>query len=419
MKLRTHLLALALALPACDGGTEPCDPDTPNTICTVAGSGEQGRKGDGDLATNAELFVPMDTAIAPNGELWILDFNNYLVRAVDADGIIRTVLGSGELGDSPPEGVPSMPAIQATFNHTTNLFFADGYMYVAAWHNSRVKRMNLETATLENYSGRGVRTFYDGDGGDKMAAALDLPSGIALSPDGDITIMDQANMTIRRINRADNTIDTIVGTCVVELDFPCAAGEVPQACPDSNKLACGDLATECSKPCTPGYGGDGGPAREARLGQPFGQSADPAGRITYDPAGNLIFADTDNHRIRKVDAAGIITTIAGTGVGGYDGDDQPASQAKINRPVDVAAAADGTIYFTDVYNHCVRKIDPDGTIRRVAGTCQATINGGFSGDGGSPLDAELNWPYGVELAGSKLYVTDTYNNRIRVVNLPE
>lgn len=312
-----------------------------------------------------------------------------------------------------------MPALEAYFNHTSDLFFHDGYLYLAAWHNSRIKRVRLSDMTIENYAGLGRRTFYDGDGGAALAASLDLPSSIALAPDGNLVIMDQANQVVRKID-SDGNVQRIVGKCVVELDSPCAPGVEPVACPGSNKFACGNLPVECMKPCTPGYSGDGGPALEARLGQPFGQAADPAGRVVYDHAGNLLIADTDNNRIRRVDTAGIITTIAGTGVGGYSGDGGPAIEAEINRPVDVAVGPDNTLYFTDVYNSCVRKIDPSGIISGVAGRC-TTIpkERGFSGDGGPPLEARLDRPYGIELVGNKLYVSDSYNNRIRVVNLPQ
>ncbi|HEU0037020.1 MAG TPA: hypothetical protein VFQ53_40695 [Kofleriaceae bacterium] len=409
--------SLASGLVAC-GSDDACDPDAPNTICTIVGNGEQGLN-NAKRALDTNLYVPQDTAVSPDGEVWVLDFNNYLVRAVDKDGGIRTVIGTGEVGDSPPPELQSMPAIEALFNHTTDLFFHDGYLYLASWHNSRVKRVRLSDMMIENYAGLGKRTYYYGDEGPALDAALDLPSSIALDPTGNIVIMDQANQVIRMVDQ-NNIIHRIAGKCVIDLDSPCAAGVQPQLCPGSDKYACGDLATECSKPCTPGLVGDGGDALEARMAQPFGQQADPAGRIVYDAAGNLIFADTDNNRIRKVDTAGIMTTIAGTGVAGYAGDDGPATQAQINRPVDVAAAPDGSIYFTDVYNSCVRKIDPAGIITRVVGQCSSDPDlRGFAGDGGPPLEAKLDRPYGIDLVGTKLYVSDSYNNRIRVVNLVE
>ena len=420
------LLGTALAaLPAC-GGTDDvvdppppaCDPNAPNTICTIAGDGEQGFNGDRGPATEAALYVPQDTAMSPQGELWLLDFNNYVVRAIDTSGNIRTVIGNGLVGDSPAPEVPRMPAIDATFNHTTDLFFHDGYLYLSAWHNSRVKRVRLSDMMIENYAGLGRRTYYDGDGGPALGASLDLPSSITLAPDNSIVIMDQANQVVRKIDPAGN-ITRVAGVCVVELDSPCAPGVQPVACPGSNKFACGDLATECAKPCTPGYGGDDGPALDARMAQPYGQAADPAGRIVYDRAGNLYLADSENNRIRKVDTAGMISTIAGTGTAGYSGDGGPAKLAQINRPIDVDAAEDGTIYFTDVENNCVRKIDPAGIISTVAGKCNPDpTSRGFSGDGGPPTEAQMDRPYGIELVGKKLYVSDSYNNRIRVVNLP-
>lgn len=430
MSLRSlSFVSLGLVFaPAC-GSDGPCDPEAPNSICTIAGSEQQGYKGDNGPATAAALYIPQDTLVAPDGTLWISDFNNYVVRTVDAEGVIRTVVGSGELGDTPADpAVPQEPAAAAKLNHTPDMLFHDGYLYLAAWHNSRVKRVRLSDMMIENYAGAGKRMYFDGDGGPALDAALDLPSSIAVDPAGNIVIMDQANQVIRRVDQ-DGIITTIVGRCVVELP-QCTPDTELTACPGSSKFVCGtepaqlyrvdrpaEELTCVTTACTPGYGGDGGPAIDARMGQPFGQAADPAGRLAYDTQGNLIFADTDNNRIRKVDTNGIITTIAGTGEPGYSGDDGPGTAAQLNRPIDVEIAPDGTVYFTDADNNCVRKIEPSGTIRRVAGRCGEER--GFSGDGGSPLDARMDRPYGIELSGNKLYVTDSYNNRVRVVNLPE
>lgn len=417
----TRALALALtplaALAACSGGD--CDPEAPNTICTIAGSGEQGFNGDGGPATQAALYVPQDLAISPSGEPWILDFNNYVVRAVHPDGTIEVVIGTGLVGDSPPPELASVPAIDASFNHSPSLFFHDGYLYMAAWHNSRVKRVRLSDMMIENFAGTGRRTYYDGDEGLALDASLDLPSSIALDPrTGNIVIMDQANQVVRSVDTSGN-IHRIAGKCVVDQDVACPAGVQPTQCPDSDKFTCGDLAVECAKECNAAYGGDGSSALEARIAQPVGQAADPAGRLAYDHAGNLVIADTENNRLRKIDPAGIITTIAGTGTDGYSGDGGPAAQAQINHPIDIAIGDDDTVYFTDVGNSCVRKIDPAGIISRVVGRCSGNPDDrGFGGDGGDPLDAKLNRPYGIELYGTKLYVADSYNNRVRVVNLP-
>ena len=416
--LSSSLLSLGTVV-GCGGDEPPCDPDAPNTICTIAGTGDQGLSGDNGPATSAKLYIPQDTAVAPDGDLWLLDFNNYMVRSIDSAGIITTRVGTGELADSPAPGQTQIPALDAGFNHTTDLEFHDGYLYLAAWHNSRVKRVDLATMMMENYAGFGVRTKYTGDEGQALVAALDLPSSITFDAAGNCLIMDQANMVVRKVDAA-GIITRVAGKCVVDLDVPCATGQEPVQCPDNNnKFVCGPVETECLKPCTPSYGGDGGSALEARLAQPFGQSADPAGRITHDRDGNLVFADTDNNRIRKVDQSGTITTIAGTGAVGASGDGGPATAATLFRPVDVELADDGSIYFTDVYNNCVRKIDTAGIISSVAGMCSPNPDDrGFSGDGGPPLEAKLDRPNGIEVAGSKLYITDSYNNRVRVVNLP-
>jgi hypothetical protein len=229
---------------------------------------------------------------------------------------------------------------------------------------------------------------------------------------------------LRRVDSAGN-IHRLAGKCVVDAAPPlgggaCATGVDPTPCPPpSNKFTCGSFAT-CAAPCTPGYGGDEGPAMDMRIAQPFGQSADPAGRIVFDAAGNLIFADTSNGLIRKIDPNGIVHRVAGTapvdGVvqTGYAGDGGPALSAKLNNPVDLALDTDGTLYFSDVYNHCIRAIAPDQTIRTIAGSCGVQGN---EGDGGPAIAAKLKRPYGIELSNGVLYIADTGNQSIRSIKL--
>src|SRR5690606_22311457 len=144
---------LAGGLAACaGGGDEPCDPEAPGTICTIAGECTNGYGGDGGPALEARLALPGDMDVAPSGEPWVIDFNNSLVRATDADGVIRTVIGTGLVGDSPLEvdGELRSPALASSFNHTPDLLFHDGWAYLAAWHNSRLKRVELATMMVEN-----------------------------------------------------------------------------------------------------------------------------------------------------------------------------------------------------------------------------------------------------------------------------
>jgi hypothetical protein len=188
----------------------------------------------------------------------------------------------------------------------------------------------------------------------------------------------------------------------------------------SGKFTCGDPMMFCSKPCTPSYGGDDGPKEEMRIAQPFGQSAAPAGRILYDPAGNLYFADTANHLVRMIDPAGIVHRVAGQppqgGVGqsGYAGDGGPAVAAKLNSPVDLALGDDGTLFISDVRNHCIRAIDPSGNISTVVGVCGEK---GYEGDFGPPEEARLNLPFGIEYVDGRLNIADTGNSVIRSVLL--
>src|SRR5690606_24942853 len=141
----------------------------------------------------------------------------------------------------------------------------------------------------------------------------------------------------------------------------------------------------------------------------------PAGRIVYDPDGNLYFADTSNHLIRMIDTDGIVHRVAGTPPDedgkpqkGYEGDGGPALDALLNFPVDLALAEDGTLYFTDVHNHCVRAIDRDGDIDTIAGVCGEK---GFEGDGLPATEALLKLPFGIELVDDeRLIISDSGNN---------
>jgi hypothetical protein len=140
----------------------------------------------------------------------------------------------------------------------------------------------------------------------------------------------------------------------------------------------------------------------------------------FDPAGNLYFADTSNALIRKIDLQGNVHRFAGVapvnGVAqrGYSGDEGPATSAQLNNPVDLALSDDGTMYFTDTYNHCVRSIDTAGIIHTVAGTCGTA---GTTGDDGPAASALLKRPYGLEWFNGVLKISDTGNNRIRVIKL--
>ena len=209
-----------------------------------------------------------------------------------------------------------------------------------------------------------------GDEGSAVEAQLNRPDRVAVDRAGNLYIADQSNHSIRKVD-ATGTITTIAGTGAR------------------------------------GFSGDEGPAAEAQLAYPHA--------VSVDGAGNLYIADTSNHRVRKVDATGTITTIAGTGARGFSGDEGPAAEAQLAYPHAVSVDGAGNLYIADTSNHRVRKVDATGTITTIAGTGAR----GFSGDEGPAAEAQLAYPHAVSVdEAGNLYIADTFNQRIRKVEPP-
>jgi uncharacterized protein (TIGR03437 family) len=226
---------------------------------------------------------------------------------------------------------------------------------------------NASTQTITTVAGTGATTFA-GDGGLAISAAVDHPRGVAVDAAGNIYIADVDNSRVRKVNTS-GMISTVAGTGIA------------------------------------GYSGDGIAAIAASLNGPQA--------VAIDTQGNLIIADTQNRRIRRVDASGNITTIAGTGIEGYSGDGGLATQAMLHQAMDLAVDAGGNIYFADSTGHRVRMIATNGIITTLAGTGTA----GFSGDGGAAATAQLNFPVGVAVdANNNVYIADGNNFRIRMVS---
>ncbi len=387
---------MALCAAACDlSPSSPGDSeDSYSFITTVVGTGQAGLGGEGVPPLDSELYLPMDMTIGPDDRLYLLDWNNHRVRVVDG-GLIWTFIGTGELGSAPPG-----PALQIGLNHPTHISFdPQGRLVMSAWHNSKILRYDPGTGYIQPICGTGARE-YGGDGGQAVSASVNLPSSTAFDPAGRMYISDQASQRIRMVD-LNGIITTIAGN--------------------------GD----------PGFGGDGGPASNAQLYAPTGQSAQPTSRIATDWFGNIYVADTLNNRIRRIDAeTGIITTIAGFKLFDeeiqtgdieieshqlsslseqveYSGEGTLATEASLGWPCDVAVDLEGNVFIADTFNHCVRMVDTNNIITTVAGNCGEI---GYGGDGGHPREAKLNRPYGVALdREGNLYIADTHNNRIRIV----
>jgi len=339
-----------------DGGRGPV------VITTVAGNGSQVFSGDHGPAVTAGLREPDDPVLDSFGRLYFADTGHNRIRVVEPDGTIRTVAGNGEFGFSGDGG----PATAARLARPASVMLdVDGSLLIADTRNERVRRVGRD-GVISTIAGTGVRG-YSGDGGSALGAQLADPTSIALDGAGRIYLVDYYNHCIRRIDH-DGTIRTVAGN-----------GK-------------------------PGFSGDGGPATAAQLFRPGGVVADSDGR--------LYIADDYNNRVRRVDGSGIITTIAGTGKVGFAGDGGPAVRAEFSEPAAVELDDEGRLYVADLKNHRVRRIDPDGTITTIAGNGGA----GATGDGGPPASATMLKPNGLEVTSSgDLYVSDSEANRIRLI----
>jgi len=243
-----------------------------------------------------------------------------------------------------------------------------------------------EDGTITTVAGNGAAGF-SGDGGPATEASLDYPIGLTVDRDGTLYFLDSNNLRIRKVDEG-GTITTVAGTGTVGL--------------------------------TP----DGTPAAKAQFG-PVGDHS-PAG-LGHGRGGVLLFPDIGNHRVRMIDARGLVRTVAGNGEIEFSGDGGPATKAGLLGPLDVAIDAEGNIYI-GTHDHTagggqdeapggsnrVRIVTPKGIITTVAGSDK----GGYSGDGGPATKAQLNIPAGVAIGpDGNLYIADAENNRIRMVAL--
>lgn len=370
---RALLMSACIVSFACtEPGDEGCTPAT-GRICTFVGTGRAGSGDEGQHRLQVELYLPQDITVEPGGELLVLDWNNHRVLAVEAAGDVRRVLGTGEVGDGPDGDARAM-----AINHPTHVSVSpSGTFIVAVWHNSKLIEFDPATGMAALLAGDGSRSF-GGDGGPLADAEFDLPVATAFDRHGNMFITDQGNQRIRKVD-VQGVVRTFAGDGM------------------------------------PGFAGDGGPAVSARVRFPGGDSPPPSGRLVIAPSGDLYFADTGNHRVRKIDPAGTITTVAGNGDPTFAGDGGPAVAASLARPSDVDVDAAGNLYIADTDNACVRRVDPGGVITTVAGRCGVP---GFAGDGGPASEALLEQPYGLAVTDDGLlYVADTLNHRIRIVYL--
>jgi sugar lactone lactonase YvrE len=390
-------------------------------IETVAGNGEPGYAGDGGPARAASLNEPKGLCVDQAGNLYIADSENHVVRRVDrATGVITTVAGicpGGIVRSAPAQPVAEGPtaededpfadastdatkaysqvtdvsgtvryvtggrltveqdagdggpALQAKLNFPSAVAVDRwGNLYIADTMNHRVRRVEATSGVITTVAGTGQARF-SGDGGPAVHAALNEPTGLAVSDEA-LYIADQSNNRVRRVQFATGVIMTVAGDG------------------------------------TAAYSGDGVAAHQASLSGPSG--------VALAGDGRLYVADTFNSRIRTVDARTeqIATEAGDGGMYRYQGPDESSSRS-LSRPTAIAIGQDGKVYMTDSDSHLIRMWDPRlKTVTRLAGTGVAQ----FGGDGGEALAGSLNYPFGVAVdATGTIYIADTFNHRIRAL----
>ena len=288
-------------------------------------------------------------ATDPFSNLYIADELADRVRRVDASGRISTIA--------------SADSAQLRAFRRAGGQVCRGNVWIADQNHDRVLQVGPD-GTVIQFAGNGSPGF-SGDGLEAAGAQLMSPGGLAAGADGALYIADTGNQRIRAVSRS-GIIRTVAGNGM------------------------------------PGYSGDGAAAVEAQLHDPRG--------LAVDGAGNLYVADSGNHRIRRIDVHGAISTVAGTGTAGFSGDASKASAAQLNSPRGIAVGADGSLYIADTGNQRIRAVDSSGLIRTIAGTGIE----GFFGDGGPALSAQLSSPSGI-IAGAdgSLWFADYGSARVR------
>lgn len=279
--------------------------------------------------------------------------------------VITTIAGSGTGGDGGPATLAGLAGPEdIALDSQGNLYIAEA--------NNDVRKVDT-AGIITTVAGNGTPT-YTGDGGAAVSASLNYPAGLAVDAQDNLYIADFYNNVVRKVSVANGIITTVVG----------------------------------AYPGTPGYSGDNGPATLAQLLNPQG--------IKFDAQGNLYISDSSNHRVRKVDAGtSIITTVVGSGVSGYSGDNGPATLASLVSPEGLAFDAAGNLFIADDGAFVVRKVAAgSGIISTVAGSATP----GYSGDNGPATLARFdNEMDGIAVGcGGNLYVADSTNNRVRMVS---
>ncbi len=393
-------------------------------IHTLAGNGTPGHVGDGKPATEGCLNEPKNMCFDAEGNVFIADSENHAIRRVLVQtGCLETVAGkvAGQSMPVPspsPSGSPSVtPEEVDPLGDTEDI---PGQAYTQTPDLS---------GTVRYVVGQGMgRDRFEGDGGAATSALLNFPSAVVVDSSGALFIADTWNHRIRRVDHQTGVIQTVAGTGQTKwtgdggpgtsatLNEPVAlaldGNHLYIADQSNNRIRVLDLETRVLTTLAgtgeSGYNGDDIPAQEASLAGPSG--------LALDSGGNLFVADTFNGRIRMIaKSTGKISTVVGDGSEFRYERGANESAPALSRPYGIAITQNNQLLITDSDNHLVRKWDPESqSMSLLAGNGQAT----FSGDGVCPTESSLNFPFGVAVSASgTIAIADTFNHRIRVIAL--
>ena len=328
-------------------------------IDTIAGTGQPGHGGDGNPAGETQLEVPVGLAVDKSGNIFISEHYGQRIRRVDPSGTIDTIAGTGE----PSYGGDGGPAVEARFSFPSGVAVDhSGNLFIADTGNNRIRRVDA-AGTVATVAGSGEWRW--GTEGRAVEVPMERPRSIAVDTSGNLYIVALGASGIRRVDVTGN------------MNW------------------------------VPGSSDDKGPEGEHRPSRDRG--------LAVDHTGNVYIANIDNNYVRRVDNTGLASVFAGNRKPGYGGDGGPATEAQLNYPLGLAADTDGSVYIADSGNHRIRRVDPSGIITTIAGTGKP----GYSGDGGPAVEAQLASPVAVAVDTSgKVYIADLGNYRIRVLTPP-
>ncbi len=394
--------------------------DAAGRISTIAGVGARGYGGDRGPATQARLAFPLAIHPDEQGNLFVADDNNKLIRRISPDGIIITVAGTtadGYAGDG-------ASALTAAFRGPRDgRPDGTGGILIADHFNRRVRRVN-PAGRIDTVAGNGVSGF-SGDGESALQAQLAGPNATLPEPGGAFLIADAVNRRIRRVS--GGIINTVAGAGIRAGD-PNASresqvlGTVTGMRMDANRnIYFTDRSTHRLLRLSPagaltviagngiaGFSGDNGQATRAQLNAAWG--------VAIDRSGNIYMAEYEGDRIRKVSPNGVITTVAGNGVQGWSGDG-PALSNQVNHPKGLDVDAAGNVYIADFGNNRIRRLTTSGQLETIAGAgvqCPNNPSLCFNGDNRPATQTNIYWPTGITVTpNGTIYISDTLNHVVR------